>query len=70
LVGAKTPTYQFAHRKREKISFRIARKMPGKLRSGPPESGVEGLPETGCPLDPGPGLGGIFSLGLFSAKAS
>jgi hypothetical protein len=25
---------------------------------------VEGLPETGCPLDPEPGLGGIFSLGL------
>jgi hypothetical protein len=31
---------------------------------------VEGLPETGCPLDPGPGLGGIFSVGLFSAKSS
>ncbi len=31
-----------------------------KLRSGPPESGVEGFPETGCPLDPGPGLGGSF----------
>jgi hypothetical protein len=41
-----------------------------KLRGGPPASGVEGLPETGCPLDPGPGLGGNLSLGLFWAKAS
>jgi hypothetical protein len=41
-----------------------------KRRSGPPVSGVEGLPETGCPLDPGPGLGGTVSLGLLSAKAS
>jgi hypothetical protein len=31
---------------------------------------VEGLPETAGPLDPEPGLGGIVSLGLFSAKAS
>src|ERR1035441_223170 len=41
-----------------------------KLRGGQTEPGVEGLPETACPLDPGPGLGGMFSLGLFSAKAS
>jgi hypothetical protein len=31
---------------------------------------VEGLPETGCPLDPEPGLGDIVSLGLLAAKAS
>ena len=41
-----------------------------KLRGGHPELGVEGLPETECPLDPGPGLGGMFSLGLLWAKAS
>jgi hypothetical protein len=29
-----------------------------KLRGGLPASGVEGLPETGRPLDPEPGLGG------------
>jgi hypothetical protein len=29
-----------------------------KLRSGLPDSGVEGHPETGRPLDPEPGLGG------------
>ena len=28
------------------------------------------IPETDCPLDPGPGLGGKVSLGLFSLKAS
>jgi hypothetical protein len=32
--------------------------------------GVEGYPKTGCPLDPGPGLGGISSVGLFWAIAS
>jgi hypothetical protein len=31
---------------------------------------VEGYPETVCPQDPDPGLGGMVSLGLFSAKAS
>jgi hypothetical protein len=41
-----------------------------KLRSGPPVSGVEGVPGIGCPLDPEPGLGGMFSLGLLSGKAS
>jgi hypothetical protein len=30
---------------------------------------VEGLPETAGPLDPEAGLGGIVSLGLFTAKA-
>ena len=49
---------------------RMAQKVAQKLRSGPPASGVEGLPETGRPLDPGPGLGGMFSLGLFAANAS
>jgi hypothetical protein len=44
--------------------------LPQKLRGEPPASGVEGLPETGCPLDPGPGLGGDLSVGLFWAKAS
>ena len=28
------------------------------------------IPETYCPLDPGPGLGGMVSLGLFSSKSS
>ena len=28
------------------------------------------IPETGCPPDPGPGLGDILSLGLFWAKSS
>src|SRR5580693_7492059 len=41
-----------------------------KIRSGHPESGVEGNPETGCPQDPGPGLGGNLSVGLFRAKSS
>ena len=45
-------------------------KTPQKLRSGLPASGVEGLPEIGCPLDPGPGLGDIFSLGLLTGIAS
>jgi hypothetical protein len=31
---------------------------------------VEGNPETGCPQDPGPGLGGKLSVGPFQAKAS
>jgi hypothetical protein len=33
--------------------------LPQKLRSGLPKTGVEGVPETGRPLDPEPGLGGI-----------
>lgn len=41
-----------------------------KLRSGRQEVGVESLPKTGRPLDPEPGLGGIFSLGLLWGKAS
>jgi hypothetical protein len=28
------------------------------------------IPETDCPLDPGPGLGDIVSLGLFQTKSS
>jgi hypothetical protein len=32
--------------------------------------GVEGLPKTDSPLDPGPGLGDIVSLGSLVAKAS
>jgi hypothetical protein len=43
---------------------------PKKEEAGRPASGVEGLPETGCPLDPEPGLGGIFSLGLLCGIAS
>jgi hypothetical protein len=39
-------------------------KVPKKLEAGQPVLGVEGLPETGCPLDPEAGLGGMFSLGL------
>jgi hypothetical protein len=39
-------------------------------RSGPSTPGVEGLPEADSPLDPGPGLGDILSLGLFPAKSS
>jgi hypothetical protein len=35
-----------------------------KLRSGQPVSGVERLPGTGRPLDPDPGLGGIFKSRL------
>jgi hypothetical protein len=31
---------------------------------------VEELPKVGRPLDPGPGLGGNLSLGLFLAKSS
>ena len=46
------------------------RESPQKVRGGPPASGVEGYPETGCPLDPGPGLGGNSSVGLFWAIAS
>jgi hypothetical protein len=31
---------------------------------------VEELPEADSPLDPGPGLGDTFSLGLFPPKSS
>jgi hypothetical protein len=31
---------------------------------------VDGYPGTACPLDPGPGLGGNLSLGLFRPKSS
>ena len=41
-----------------------------KLRGGPLTAGVEGLPAAGGPLDPGSGLGGILSVGLFWANAS
>ena len=44
--------------------------MGPEIRSGRPESGVEGNPETGCPQDPGPGLGGKLSVGPIQAKAS
>ena len=47
-----------------------ARFWTQKLRGGHSVSGVEGYPDTGCPLDPDPGLGGMVSLGLFSPKAS
>jgi hypothetical protein len=40
-----------------------------KLRGGRPIKGVERHPKTDRPLDPEPGLGGIFSLGLFERKA-
>jgi hypothetical protein len=41
-----------------------------KQRGGRPVSGVEELPEAGCPLDPETGLGDIVSLGLFPLNAS
>jgi hypothetical protein len=41
-----------------------------KIRGGPPTVGVEGLPEAGGPLDPGPGLGDMVSLGLLEEKSS
>ena len=41
-----------------------------KLEAGRSVMGVEGLPKTDCPLDPEPGLGGIFSVGLFRGKSS
>ena len=40
------------------IAEKNLQKLCCKLRSGLPASGVEGLPETGRPLDPEPGLGG------------
>jgi hypothetical protein len=40
-----------------------------KIRGGLVVSVVERHPETVSPLDPEPGLGGIFSLGLLSGKA-
>src|SRR5580700_10284970 len=49
---------------------RPTKNCPIKIRSGHPELGVEGNPETGCPQDPGPGLGGNLSVGPFQAKAS
>jgi len=45
-------------------------KPPKNIEAGRRCSGVEGLPETGCPLDPEPGLGGMFSLGSLQGKAS
>ena len=44
-------------------------KSAQKLRGGPPVSGVEGLPEAGCPLDPGPGLGGNSQFRLVFSKS-
>jgi hypothetical protein len=35
-----------------------------KLRGGLTDLGSGRIPETGCPLDPEAGLGGMFSLGL------
>jgi hypothetical protein len=43
---------------------------PKKLEAGRSVMGVEGFPKTDCPLDPEPGLGGMFSLGLFHGKSS
>jgi hypothetical protein len=37
---------------------------PKNLRSGRPTMGVERHPKTGHPLDPEPGLGGIFKFRL------
>jgi hypothetical protein len=58
-----------------RVDVRRRRRVYGKeifrkLRSGPPTPGVEGVPGIDCPLDPEPGLGGMFSLGLLFAKAS
>jgi hypothetical protein len=39
-----------------------------KIKGGQPSSGVEGFPESGCPLDPGLGLGGTFKSRLVLAK--
>jgi hypothetical protein len=41
-------------------AWEISKICPKKLEAGQPESGVEGFPETGRPLDPEPGLGGTF----------
>ena len=46
------------------------KKRPKKLEAGRSVMGVEGFPKTDCPLDPEPGLGGMFSLGLFVGKSS
>ena len=45
-------------------------KTAQKLRGGLTDLGSGRSPETGCPLDPEPGLGGMFSLGLLYRKAS
>ena len=52
-AGVKTPAYQ----------------NPPKIKKRATGPGVEGYPETVCPLDPGPGLGGTVSLGLFPHKS-
>jgi hypothetical protein len=66
-----TSLERYAFREDKPSQIRICtEKMAQKLRGGQPTEGVEGLPGTGCPLDPGPGLGGILSLGLFRVKAS
>jgi len=44
--------------------------MPKNNRGGPVGNGSGRIPKTDCPLDPEPGLGGIFSVGLFCGKAS
>ena len=49
--------------------MRAGEKFARKLRGGQPITGVERHPETDRPLDPEPGLGGIFSLGLLGGKA-
>jgi hypothetical protein len=41
-----------------------------KIRGGLTTPGVEGLPEAISPLDPGPGLGDILSVGLLRRNAS
>jgi hypothetical protein len=40
-----------------------------KIKRRAADPGVERHPETVCPLDPEPGLGGILSLGLLWGKA-
>lgn len=40
-----------------------------KIKGGQPTAGVEGFPESDCPLDPGLGLGGSFKSRLVLRKS-
>ena len=47
-----------------------AGKRAAEIKKQAADLGSGRIPETGYPLDPGPGLGDIVSLGLFQTKSS
>jgi len=56
-------------RKRPRFGEKFEKRVQ-KLRGGQAGYGSGRIPGTDRPLDPEPGLGGMFSLGLLEGKAS